>query len=441
MRPLGVLAAIRAEFADAVDTLLWRLEPAAAELPAERVEALVLAALQQLDTSSVESLADAGGGHGKAPASAPARALPPAAVSRLLGVAVSLRLPDGVALLDILGRLPPALQAWSAKRVCKAARERFRGATAVSLRCPDLPPVAVREAYAACRAERRRDAQEWLSEARAECGDVARLAWLRSQACAMGRVCTAAAGGGHVAVLRWARTRRPRLAWGAEVCEAAALGGHLDVLAWVAAQPGAPALSADVCAAAAAGGHLHVLAWARERGAPWSPRTCAAAAAGGQLAALQWLRAQQPEPCPWDSLACALAAKQGHVAVLSWLRSQDPPAPWDVHTCGAAACGGSLEALRWLRAQDPPCPWHQAVCCEAAQHGRLEVLEWARAQPDPAPWSEQVCKQAAAAGHLDLLRWLHSREPPCPWDRAACAAAAWERGHDAVADWARAQPA
>ncbi|KAF8064598.1 rnaseh2b [Scenedesmus sp. PABB004] len=94
-----LLAAIRAEFADAVDTLLWRLEPAAAELPAERVEALVLAALQQLDTSSVESLADAGGGHGAAPAPAPARALPPAAVSRLLGVAVSLRLPDGVALL------------------------------------------------------------------------------------------------------------------------------------------------------------------------------------------------------------------------------------------------------------------------------------------------------------------------------------------------------
>ncbi|KAI8471350.1 MAG: hypothetical protein J3K34DRAFT_520586 [Monoraphidium minutum] len=51
------------------------------------------------------------------------------------------------------------------------------------------------------------------------------------------------------------------------------------------------------CAAAAEGGHLQVLQWARQQQppCPWGKETCAAAAAeNGHLHVLQWLREQQP---------------------------------------------------------------------------------------------------------------------------------------------------
>ena len=46
-----------------------------------------------------------------------------------------------------------------------------------------------------------------------------------------------------------------------------------------------------LCALAAGGGHLAVLKWARAQGAPWCKRTCAWAARNGHLEVLQWARA------------------------------------------------------------------------------------------------------------------------------------------------------
>ena len=49
--------------------------------------------------------------------------------------------------------------------------------------------------------------------------------------------------------------------------------------------------------AAAEGGHLEMLLWARANGCPWDERSCMGAAEGGHLEVLQWARANG---CPWD---------------------------------------------------------------------------------------------------------------------------------------------
>jgi len=53
----------------------------------------------------------------------------------------------------------------------------------------------------------------------------------------------------------------------------------------------------DTCSAAAEGGHLSTLQWARENGFEWDSDTCLAAARGGHLSALQWAR---ENGCYWD---------------------------------------------------------------------------------------------------------------------------------------------
>eukprot|EP00605_Chrysophyceae_sp_TOSAG23-4_P002086 GSChrysophyteH1.ASY1.ANO1.2307.1 assembled CDS len=129
-------------------------------------------------------------------------------------------------------------------------------------------------------------------------------------------------------------------------------------------------LDEDTCHAAAEGGHLNVLQWARSQDppCPWDEWTCSDAAGGGHLHVLQWARSQDL-PCRWDESTCSDAAKGGHLDVLRWLRSQDPPCLWDKYTCRYAAGGGHLDVLQWARSQDPPCPWHERTwrnvekCC------------------------------------------------------------------------------
>ena len=72
-----------------------------------------------------------------------------------------------------------------------------------------------------------------------------------------------------------------------------------------------------VCTCAAEGGHLKVLRWAREKGCPWDESTCAKAAEGGHLEVLQWARANG---CPWDDETCAYAAKRGNLELLELLK-------------------------------------------------------------------------------------------------------------------------
>ncbi|KAF8061318.1 hypothetical protein HT031_004409 [Scenedesmus sp. PABB004] len=388
--------------------------------------------------------------------------------------------------LDVFARLPPALQAWSAKRVCKAARERFRGATAVSLRCPDLPlasgrwPAGQRHGSAAAAGAARRGRLRGRGGPGARRG--ARLGARPRRRVGLPRV-RARRGRGHLHVLELARGATPPCAWPEQrMCLLAARHGHVAVLAWLRALPRPPPWDESVWCAAAAGGHLDVLAWLAAAPGNTPEPTAAAvesAAGAGQVAALGALRALDP-PCPWSEAACAAAARGGHVAALAWLRAQAPPCdwdaravtmhaaaagdvellrwcrlhggePWSAELCAAAARGGSLPALRYLREGEPGdvCPWSVDVCVAAAQRGDVEMLTFARAGPDPAPWGVAVSAAAARAGSMDALEWLMAqrcefdasaplaavqggqlqalqwlRAQRCAWDRAACLAAA-----------------
>ena len=71
------------------------------------------------------------------------------------------------------------------------------------------------------------------------------------------------------------------------------------------------------CEAAAEGGHLSVLQWARHNGCDWNWKTCVAAAGGGNLSILQWAR---QNGCDWDSETCEAAAEGGHLSVLQWAK-------------------------------------------------------------------------------------------------------------------------
>jgi hypothetical protein len=130
-------------------------------------------------------------------------------------------------------------------------------------------------------------------------------------------------------------------------CEAAAAGGYLGVLKW-AREHGCP-WNVWTCIKAAEGGHLEVLQWAREHGCPWNEETCSEAARGGQLEVLRWAR---EHGCPWNERTCAEAASGGHLELLRWAREHG--CPWDKGTCQAAAKGGHLEVLQWAREHGCP---------------------------------------------------------------------------------------
>ncbi len=65
------------------------------------------------------------------------------------------------------------------------------------------------------------------------------------------------------------------------------------------------------CCAAARGGQLHVLKWARANGCVWDARVCACAALSGNFEVLKWARANG---CDWDEQTCA---RGGHLEVLA----------------------------------------------------------------------------------------------------------------------------
>ena len=102
-----------------------------------------------------------------------------------------------------------------------------------------------------------------------------------------------------------------------------------------------------LCWAAARGGHLEVLQWARANGCPWDEMTCKGAALSGSLEVLQWLRANG---CPWNEYTSSWAARGGHFEVLQWARANG--CPWNKWTCTFAARSGHLEVLQWARAKE-----------------------------------------------------------------------------------------
>lgn len=138
------------------------------------------------------------------------------------------QLPETI-MLHILSLLPAVQQAYSARRVCRAARDRFKHITTVSACSPDLPLAALQVFFQHHAAGMYR---QWdLAAARAECGDLPGLQHLHDSGCACDiRVCSFAAKARHLPVLQWARSRSPPCPWNKSTCGSAAANGHLHIL-------------------------------------------------------------------------------------------------------------------------------------------------------------------------------------------------------------------
>lgn len=88
-----------------------------------------------------------------------------------------------------------------------------------------------------------------------------------------------------------------------ELAVAAAGVGHIQVLKAMC-EAGATKSDARVCAAAAAGGHLPCVEYARAAGFAWDDTATAGAASGGHIDCLVYLH---QHGCPWDGRATAAA--------------------------------------------------------------------------------------------------------------------------------------
>ena len=125
------------------------------------------------------------------------------------------------------------------------------------------------------------------------------------------------------------------------VCSLAARGGHLEVLKLL--HNTGCSLGWSTSCSAAEGGHLAILKWLHSIGCPLAESTCAAARAG-YLEVLKWLH---NNGCPWDEDTCSWAAEGGHLAMLQWARERH--CPWSkVDVRSYAADGRHREVVRWM---------------------------------------------------------------------------------------------
>ncbi|AJF97763.1 ankyrin repeat protein [Pandoravirus inopinatum] len=221
-----------------------------------------------------------------------------------------------------------------------------------------------------------------------------------------------------------------------EVARAAASGGHLDVIQW-AKDVGHPWRD-GICDAAARGCHLNVLSWAYdEHGCAWSDRSkakaCKRAVRRGDLELIKWL---VDRGCPLDVDAMVRdAMEHDRLDILDWLHNRGVGwsrqrfvclyaglisrrldvilwlhargVPLDVDMCTAAAVAGRMDVLRW--AVDNGCVFTPGACEAVARTGNLQMLMWLRSHG--CPWDEATCDNGVA--HLDVLRW--ARAQGCPW--------------------------
>ena len=200
---------------------------------------------------------------------------------------------------------------------------------------------------------------------------------------------------------------------------------------------------ASICTAAARGGHLEVLKWARQELIPWGEDTFDEAVKNGHFELLRWAHG---EGCKWSVNSIELACVYKHLDIATWLHGQHCPAPADVCTLVAIDGGkislqhvrelgypwhedfyaevaryGSLEVLQWAHGQLKPPPLCPGACENAALGGDVEMLMWMRGLATPFPWGPEVCRAAvnrADGDGFDCLKWLREQTPRCPWNAA-----------------------
>jgi hypothetical protein len=142
----------------------------------------------------------------------------------------------------------------------------------------------------------------------AQQGDQSKLDYVVGRASWGTKTLTAAARIGNMEMLMNFRLHTGEdCPWREETCAAAAGGGHLEVLKYLRRRPrggGDVAPGGDVCSwdeytctAAAVNGHIEILKWSRKHGCPWSTETSRGASEYGNTQILEWMENQVP-PCP-----------------------------------------------------------------------------------------------------------------------------------------------
>jgi hypothetical protein len=158
--------------------------------------------------------------------------------------------------------------------------------------------------------------------------------------------------------------------------------------------------SPAVCAAAASGGHLDVLRYARENGCPWDERTCAHAAASGSIECLRYAR---EHGCPWDENAHAVAHAPAHVRpylgrplcsehVVAYVESNGCPSydqhrvsrEWRHHIAEAVAHQRALWAARALPSVSLS-PYEEGITAVCPRSAGRDALDRALAVLGPVP--------------------------------------------------------
>ena len=217
---------------------------------------------------------------------------------------------------------------------------------------------------------------------------------------------TAAARGGHIALLHWFSTLRWRiqdweqseifgfinaaltvqpkamslLQWafkhglGSEysffVALSAAGRGQIEPLAWVC-KTHKPTLDDQVTESAAFGGHWEVLKWLRERNCPWGEKT-AQHLAYDHFPALVWAI---KNGCHWGTLKTAHLIEKGHFATSCWATMNGCPKGNEIKLRELLKIG-SLPILQMLYCQGTPSDFTQ-IARTALSVNQLDIARWA----------------------------------------------------------------
>ena len=209
------------------------------------------------------------------------------------------------------------------------------------------------------------------------------------------RTRTAAAKGGHLEVLKWARANK--CPWDEDVRERRRTATSRRRSGRARTTP-----VEQVDAATAENGHLETLKGARtaargtRRRARWRRRAATSRSSGrARTTAREHGRActRRTAATSRCSSGCARTTARG------------------TRTC-KRAWRGHLEVL-WAREND--CPWNEATCAWAAEGGHLEVLKWARA--NGCPWTKR--RANSRLGSWDTSAWRRRKMARTSNERAA----------------------
>lgn len=251
-------------------------------------------------------------------------------------------------------------------------------------------------------------------------------------------ICSQAAAGGHVNILRWARGRTRKYHWNVETSLNAALNGHLDALQFL--HENRCPININLANFAARNGHIPILMYARTIGLQFDSTTMNDAAAREQIDTVKWLHAIG---CPWTAQTATNAARTGNLKLLQYILQNG--CEWHDSIFNEAALHGHFEMVKWIYQRHP---MNLFTSKFIAQSGNLAMLDWAFQHG--CPWSKNdilpnaagsgnidmmiflvdkgatlskvACNEAASKGHHEALKWLRSQG--CPWDEQTTSEAA-----------------